>query len=265
MGVILIYLFIIGMFLGSFYNVVAIRLCKNESIVFPGSHCVNCNHKLSWYELIPVFSYLFLRGKCKECKQHISIQYPLIEFCTGLLFALSFYLYGFSFDTLISIILCSIVIITYITDSRYMIILDEVIIVGSIFLGIVYFISGGIMNLLSHLVGGIIIFLIMLIIKLLGDKAFKQESLGWGDVKLSFVAGLALSPISFTAIRISPILLGLAYIVIASFLAFPYALYASIKNKEAIVPFGPFLASSLLIVFWNVSLMNMLINTLFFR
>ena len=68
MVVILIYLFILGLFVGSFYNVVALRLSKNESIVFPGSHCVNCDHKLSWYELIPVFSYIGLRGKCKKCK-----------------------------------------------------------------------------------------------------------------------------------------------------------------------------------------------------
>ena len=79
MGVILLYLFLLGLFVGSFYNVVALRLCKNESIVFPGSHCVNCNHKLAWYELIPVFSYIGLRGKCKKCKIHISIEYPLIE------------------------------------------------------------------------------------------------------------------------------------------------------------------------------------------
>ena len=113
MGVILLYLFLLGLFVGSFYNVVALRLCKNESIVFPGSHCVNCNHKLAWYELIPVFSYIGLRGKCKKCKIHISIQYPIIEFLTGVLFALSFYIFGFSLQTLASLILVSIVV-TYI-------------------------------------------------------------------------------------------------------------------------------------------------------
>ena len=96
MELILIYIFIAGIFIGSFYNVVALRRVRNESIVFPGSHCMNCNHKLNWYELIPVFSYLFLRGKCKKCKNHISIQYPLIELMTRILFALRFYIFGFA-------------------------------------------------------------------------------------------------------------------------------------------------------------------------
>ncbi len=239
---ILLYLFIIGLFVGSFYNVVALRLCKNESIVFPGSHCVNCNHKLSWYELIPVFSYIGLRGRCHHCKKHISLQYPLIELLTGILFALSFYIFGFSYNTLISIVLCSIVIITYITDSKYMVILDEVLVVGSILILLIYLIFEGIVPSLWHLFDALIVFLIMVLVKFLGDFAFKQESLGWGDVKLSFIAGLVLG-----------INLGIAYIVLGSFLAFPYALYISIKKKDSILPFGPFLATSLLIIFWNYS------------
>ena len=72
-------LFIVGIVFGSFFNVVGLRLPKNESLISPRSHCVNCNHILDWYELIPVFSYLFLKGKCRKCKQKISMQYPLIE------------------------------------------------------------------------------------------------------------------------------------------------------------------------------------------
>ncbi len=248
---ILLYLFIIGLFVGSFYNVVALRLCKNESIVFPGSHCVNCNHKLSWYELIPVFSYIGLRGRCHHCKKHISLQYPLIELLTGILFALSFYIFGFSYNTLISIVLCSIVIITYITDSKYMVILDEVLVVGSILILLIYLIFEGIVPSLWHLFDALIVFLIMVLVKFLGDFAFKQESLGWGDVKLSFIAGLVLG-----------INLGIAYIVLGSFLAFPYALYISIKKKDSILPFGPFLATSLLIIFWNYSAISSFFMTL---
>lgn len=248
---ILLYLFIIGLFVGSFYNVVALRLCKNESIVFPGSHCVNCNHKLSWYELIPVFSYIGLRGRCHHCKKHISLQYPLIELLTGILFALSFYIFGFSYNTLISIVLCSIVIITYITDSKYMVILDEVLVVGSILILLIYLIFEGIVPSLWYLFDALIVFLIMVLVKFLGDFAFKQESLGWGDVKLSFIAGLVLG-----------INLGIAYIVLGSFLAFPYALYISIKKKDSILPFGPFLATSLLIIFWNYSAISSFFMTL---
>ena len=80
----------------------------------------------------------------------------------------------------------------------------------------------------------------MYAIKIMGDKMFKKESLGGGDIKLSFISGLALGP-----------LLGLFYIILASFLAFPYAIYISIKNKDTMLPFGPFLATSLLILYLN--------------
>ena len=251
MGVILFYLFLIGLFVGSFYNVVALRLSKNESIVFPGSHCVNCNHKLAWYELIPVFSYIGLRGKCKKCKIHISIQYPLIELLTGILFAFSFHLYGFTLNTLLSIVLVSIIIITYVTDFKYMIILDEVLIVGGILALIINFFVGGFALVGQTFLNGLIMFLIMLAIKFIGDKAFKQESLGWGDVKLSFIAGMFLG-----------VPLGIVYIFAGSFLAFPYALIMTMTKKESMVPFGPFLATALLLIFWNYDLVLTFVNNL---
>lgn len=251
MSVILIYLFIFGLFIGSFYNVVALRLCKNESIIFPGSHCVNCNHKLAWYELIPVFSYIALKGKCKRCRIKISIQYPLVELLTGTLFALSYYIYGFSLETISSIILVSVAIIIYITDIKYMVILDEVVIIGGILLLIIRFIQGGIELLSMTLVNGAVIMLIFYIVKLLGDRVFKQESLGWGDVKLAALAGMYLG-----------IKLGIAFLFLGSFLAFPYAVYLSIRRKVGMVPFGPFLVTSLLVLFWNYDLALSFINTL---
>lgn len=254
MDVILIYLFIVGLFFGSFYNVVALRLSNNESIIFPGSHCVNCNHKLSWYELIPVFSYIGLKGKCKKCKVHISIQYPLIEILTGLLFALSYYIFGFTINTLISIVISSLVIITLVSDFKYMIILDEALIICGLFLGVLFFIQGGVAKLGHQLLYGILLFLLVLLIKLLGDRAFKQESLGWGDVKLSFIAGMSLG-----------LKVGVIYIFVASFLALPYALFCTIRKKEAIVPFGPFLVLSMLVLYWNMDNVLLFIKTMLGR
>lgn len=249
MDVILIYLFIVGLFVGSFYNVVALRLSKNESIIFPGSHCVNCNHRLAWYELIPVFSYVFLRGKCKKCKIHISLQYPLIEILTGILFAISYYLYGLSYETLISIVVVSVVIITFISDCKFMVILDEVLIIGSLLLALFFFLTGGVDLLIRCIIRGIILFIIMLSIKLIGDKAFKQESLGWGDVKLSFLVGMVLG-----------IKLGVIYIFIGAFLALPYAIYVTLRKKEGMIPFGPFLVTSLLLIYWNSELVSSIMN-----
>ncbi len=254
MSVILISLFIIGLFFGSFYNVVALRLSQNESIIFPGSHCPKCEHRLSWYELIPVFSYIFLRGKCHNCHKPISLQYPIVEVLTGILFALSFYIFGFSYKTIISIIVVSVVIITIITDIKYMVILDEVLLTGSLLIGIVYYFQGGIYEVVDHVIGGLFMFLVLLGIKVLGDYVFKQESMGWGDVKLSFFAGLLFDW-----------KLGLTYLILASFLAFPYAVYSSLKKKTNILPFGPFLALSLLIIFWNYDKVELIINLLFTR
>ncbi len=241
MDVILLYLFVIGLFLGSFYNVVALRLSKCESILFPGSHCTNCNHRLSWYELIPVFSYIGLKGKCKECKMKISIQYPLIELLTGILFAFSYYLFGFSVMTLVSIVVSSIVIITIASDARFMVILDEVLIAGILILTLLYFFQGGIIYILKKVVSGVLLFLLMFFVKKVGDQAFKQESLGWGDVKLSFLAGYILGA-----------KVGVLYIFVGAFLALPYALYISFKKKSGILPFGPFLASAILLLLWNM-------------
>ena len=89
-----IFIFILGLLLGSFYNVVGIRLLKNESIISPRSHCRKCNHQLSWYENIPIISFVFLLGKCKKCKKPISFIYPAMELLTGILFLLSYLLFG---------------------------------------------------------------------------------------------------------------------------------------------------------------------------
>lgn len=253
MGVMYLYLFIFGLFLGSFYNVVATRMPNNESIIYPGSHCVNCRHRLAWYELIPVFSYLFLRGKCKVCKKKISIEYPLIEILTGILFALSYKIFGFTYETMFSIILVSIIIITLVSDCKYMVILDEVLIVGVILLLITLFLMGGFKLVFHQILSGLIIFALMLSVKLIGDRAFKQESLGWGDIKLSFIAGLTLG-----------IKLGIVHIFIGAILALPYAIFVTVKKKNNMIPFGPFLVTSILLLYWNseyaIHLLTMLIG-----
>ena len=249
----MIYLiFVIGLILGSFYNVVGLRLPNNESIVFPGSHCPKCNHKLAWYENIPVLSYLFLGGKCKNCKKKIDIIYPLIELLTGILFAITYYLYGFSEEFLLGIILVSLVVIIFVSDTKYMIILDSPTIISVILIFIIKWIYEGIKVSLLSLLYGVYIFGIMSLLLIIGNFLFKKESLGGGDIKLSFVAGMVLGPY-----------LGLFYIMFGSFLAFPYAIYTVIKNKNGVLPFGPFLASAMLILFYNMDLFDKFLKTLF--
>ena len=134
MIVILAFIFLIGLIIGSFLNVVILRTVSNESIVFPGSKCPKCQTPLKWYHNIPVLSYIFLRGKCAFCKEKISIQYPLVELITGLIFTLFGYLYLntiFSTDEsvpiltmmfLVSIIATSLFIVVSGTDFKEMLV-----------------------------------------------------------------------------------------------------------------------------------------------
>ena len=246
-----VYIFIIGLLFGSFYNVVGMRLPNNESIVFPGSHCEKCNHKLKWYENIPLLSYILLGGKCSNCKSKISVWYPAIELFTGMLFLISYYTFGLSYEFAIAIIISSLVSIIFVSDINYYIILDSPIILGSILIIIIKLLSTSLKDSLISFGSGILIFAIMYGIMLLGNLLFKKESLGGGDIKLSFIAGLVLGP-----------KLGIFYIIFGSFLAFPYAIYVTIRNKDNMLPFGPFLISSLLIIYLDYEFFINFINTL---
>ena len=236
----LIFNFILGILCGSFFNVVGYRLPKEESIVFPASHCPNCNHKLGPLELIPIISYIFLGGKCKECKQKISIIYPIFEFVTGIMFALSYYLFSFSSNYIISLIACSVLLIIIISDLRYLIIPDEVLLIGIILILLVKMYVGGWQLGLETLIDGIIGFLIMYLVKIIGDFMFKKESMGGGDIKLLFFFGLFLGWE-----------LSLISIFIASFIGLPISLYILLKNKSHIIPFEPFLSIAALLLYFS--------------
>lgn len=247
-----VYIFIMGLLFGSFYNVVGMRLPNNKSIIFPGSHCEKCNHKLSWYENIPLASYILLGGKCKNCHTKISIWYPAIELFTGMLFLISYYTFGLTPEFAIAIIISSLVSIIFVSDINYYIILDSPLIIGSILIIIIKLLTTTLTSTLLSIGSGVFIFAIMYSIMLLGNLIFKKESLGGGDIKLSFVAGLVLGP-----------KLGILYIIFGAFLAFPYAIYITIRNKENMLPFGPFLISSLLIIYLDYNFFLNFINTLF--
>lgn len=115
---ILFWVCVIGLCFGSFFNVVILRSLSNESIVFPPSKCPKCGNRLKWWHNIPVLSYILLKGKCYFCKESISIQYPMIELATMLLFAFSYLRYGLSIDTLFLLFWCSCLVIMCGTDIK---------------------------------------------------------------------------------------------------------------------------------------------------
>ena len=242
-----IFMFIMGTIFGSFYNVVGYRLPKGESIVFPPSHCPKCNHKLTFFELIPILSYVFQKGKCKKCHQKISLFYPIFEALTGILFVLSYLSYGLSYELIIVLTFISMMIIIVVSDYNYLIIPDSVLIIFGILLLIEILLINGLNAALLALLDGILAFITMFLLKKLGDFIFKKESMGGGDIKLLFLFGMVLSyPIAILSI------------FVGSLIGLPIALLILYKKKDHVIPFGPFLAAGATLLL----LLNIDINTI---
>lgn len=246
-----IVLFVLGTVLGSFYNVVGYRLPKGESIVSPPSHCPNCNHRLTPLELIPIFSFLFLGRKCRKCKQKISWFYMIFELITGTLFMVSYFIFGLSIELVLALTLISVLLIIIISDYQTLIIPDEVLIFGLITMSIEIVIMQGIKGLLFSYLSGFIAFLLMLLLKLFGDKVFKKESMGGGDIKLMFLIGMVLN---WEGALIS--------LFLASFIALPISLIILAIKKDHVIPFGPFLSVATIILFLTRFDINNLMNIL---
>lgn len=248
---IIIGLFVIGTIFGSFYNVVAYRLPKGESIIYPSSHCPNCNHKLTPLELIPILSYVLQKGQCVNCKQKISIFYPISEIICGLLFVICYLSFGISLNLIIALTFTSLLIIVILSDYYYMIIEDSVLIVFSLLLIIeIYFISG-IDVLLHSLLNALIAFIIMLVLKLFGDFIFKRESMGGGDIKLMAVFGLIIGWE-----------LSIITIFLSSFIALPISVFIIKTDKNHEIPYGPFLSIAALILYFSQIDISMILNLL---
>ena len=174
--------FIFGLVLGSFYTVVGERMPEGKSIVSPPSHCPNCGHVLKFYELIPVFSFIFLRGKCSKCKSKIPVLSTLMELLTGILFLIAFLVFGISIKFFIALVFISMLIIIIVSDIRYMLIDDEVLIIASVLIFILSIFEYGIKDALLYVLYGVICFIVMFLIKILGDFIFKN-SIGRCDLE----------------------------------------------------------------------------------
>ena len=232
--------FMVGTVLGSFYNVLGFRIPKHESVVKPRSHCEKCGHVLKWYELIPIFSFIFLKGRCYNCRTKLSWMYMFSEVFCGLLFMICYYSYGFTWELLIGLTISSMLIMVIVSDLTYMIIPDRFIVIPSIIVFITKIIAYGFKEALISLLFGIFAFTLMYLIMRLGSYIFQKEALGGADVKLMFTVGLCVGPF-----------LSLVVIVIASVIALPVSLLLYFKERENIIPFGPFLVIGLLIVLFT--------------
>lgn len=181
-----IIIFLYGIVIGSFLNVCIFRIPKQENIVKIRSHCMNCGYQLKWYDLVPVFSYLCLGGKCRSCKQKISVQYPLIELLNGVLYCIVFAVYGISVEALLYALLASALITLSVIDFRTY----EIPVGINIFiltLGLIRIVTDY-ADWLDYAVGFFVVSGFLYIVHLVT----KGRGIGGGDIKLMAVSGLLL-------------------------------------------------------------------------
>ncbi|WP_294375162.1 A24 family peptidase [uncultured Clostridium sp.] len=221
---------IIGLIIGSFLNVCIYRIPREESISYPPSHCGNCNHKLGPLDLIPLISYVFLKGRCRYCREKISVRYPLIEGFNCILYLMVYMKYGFSVYTIKFCILCSLLIvigcIDYFTQDVYISTTAFGVVTGIIFIAvqIIIYKEGAVNLILGGLIGAVIIGLIV----------FLTGGMGEGDIEIAGVCGLFLgTKLILLTLFISIIIGGVIGIIIIAL---------KLKNKKDSMAFGPCIA-----------------------
>lgn len=209
----LIWVCIIGLCLGSFYNVVILRSLSGESIIFPPSKCPKCNHKLYWWHNIPVISYILLRGKCYFCKEKISIQYPIIELLTMILFGLSFLKFGISYITLFVMFWLSCLLIMTVTDIKEKLVDCNIAIAMAIVGFIFAFISIGWHGLLYSILGMLAGVVIMEIIARSGFLIAKTRAMGEADTYVAGALGAIFGVFSIVKVLLISLFVSMIFVI----------------------------------------------------
>ncbi len=223
---------LLGLVMGSFLNCMAIRIVNGESISRGRSHCMSCGHVLGVKDLVPLFSWLSTKGKCRYCGEAISIRYPITELVSALCYVAVVLRFGLSFQTIEFLILTSLMLVISFCDIEDYIIPDRFIIAG-ILVRVAYLTFESAMGImygnewLDSLIGGLSVSLPILIIALVMERILKRDAMGGGDIKLLFMIGTYFSwPVNLLSVLISCIL----GIIIGAIL---------MKKNERLIPFGP--------------------------
>jgi len=228
-----------GLFMGSFLNVCIDRLPRGQSIINPPSHCSACNHKLGILDLIPLFSYLWLRGRCRYCQAHIPLRLPVVEGITGLLFTFLYWKFGLGLELAISLVYACWLTVIFVIDLEHQLVLDKVIYPGmALALAFSFFWPGLgeaiIERVVSSLGGGALGLAAMAL-----PFIIYRRGMGMGDVKLGALVGLMSGcPLVFIALLLSVITGGLVATILLIF---------KIKKRSDPIPFAPFLATSAMV------------------
>jgi len=232
-----IFFTIVGIAMGSFLNVCIDRLPLRKSLVSPPSHCDSCQHQLGLLDNIPIFSYLFLSGRCRYCGARIPVRVFLVEFITGALFLLAFWRYGLSAQFGVTAFWCCVFLVIIFIDREHKLILNVItypaIVIAVVILAIHTYVSGVTLmppeaTLINGLISGAILFVIFLLIVLINPNA-----MGMGDVKLVALIGLVSGfPLVVFSMMIGIILGGIVAIIL---------LATRKKGRKDVIAYGTFL------------------------
>jgi len=236
---------LLGLCTGSFLNVCIDRLPRGQSIIKPPSHCSACKHKLGTLDLIPLFSYLWLRGRCRYCRAPIPIRLPVVEGITGLLFTFLYWKFGLGLELGISLIYACLLTIIFVIDLENQLVLDKVVYPGMVLAFAFFFfwpgievisvLPGGVLGrAISSLAGGVLGLAMMAL-----PFVIYRRGMGMGDIKLGALVGLMTGyPLVLVAILPSWIIGGLVAAIL---------LALKIKKRKDPIPFATFLAASAMV------------------
>lgn len=236
--------FVCGLVIGSFLNVLIYRLPRGKQFVKGRSACPHCGNTISWYHNIPVLSFIALLGRCAYCRKPISLRYPLVELLNALGYAYFFFSHRGTVEFGVLAFLTSALIVIFFIDLEHQIIPDLVTLPGMVLGLAVSFVPGGItpiQSLIGLLVGGGSLYLIAV----LGGWLFKKESMGGGDIKMAAMLGAFLGWEKVLLVFMASAVIGL--VVSVSLMAFSAKL-----RQTRVVPFGPFIAlAAVLAIIWG--------------
>ena len=237
-----VYVFIVGMIFGSFFNVCIYRIPEKQSIINPPSHCPNCNTRLKPIDLIPVLSYLMCGRKCRYCKEKISSRYAIVEILTGVLFLLVYNKYWLNIETIYYLVLLSLLIIITFIDIDYLIIPDGILILGAVF-SVIFNLIFKIITIKESLLGAVVCGGGVLALVYLIEFIVKKEVMGGGDIKLFAMIGL------FFGIKNS-LLIALVSVYIGAIYGIATVIISKIKKEKynSMIPYGPFISMAALVV-----------------
>lgn len=246
------FVFVLGAVIGSFLNVCIYRIPAGESVVRPASRCPACGQELSWFDLIPILSFLFLRGRCRYCGARISWQYPAVEAAAGLLFLLVWIYLRWPWEVMAGWVFAAVLLTVSVIDLYHQIIPDSILLAGTA-LGLPLIALHSFETLKWGIAAGLGGGIFMLAVAFIGSLIAGQEAMGCGDIKLTMLMGLFLGPRLLTVALLTSIMAG--------GLAGGILLISGRKQRSDAIPFGPYLAlGALLALFWGTDIIEWYFN-----